>query len=296
MVVKFGGTSVSTRPRWDAISGIVKAHRDAGKRVLIVVSALSGITDRLKSIGDASADREFGRHAVPEVAELHRRLADDMGLPDHGAIDPWLQRLTDCIERDDTARESFAWQAELLAHGELLSSSLGAAYLSANGLPTRWLDSRRYLQTEALPNQNDWSNWLCASLAVARRPEVANELSALGDVFIAQGFIARQADGQTVVLGRGGSDTSAACFGAMLGAEAIEIWTASRCGFAIPIIRTCPAPRSPRKLRRLRPASRRSVRDAASPWCRWNRSACGSRSASLLTCSRYSDGMAYRST
>ena len=225
VVVKFGGTSVSTRPRWDAISGIVKAHRDAGKRVLIVVSALSGITDRLKSIGDASADREFGRHAVPEVAELHRRLADDMGLPDHGAIDPWLQRLTDCIERDDTARESFAWQAELLAHGELLSSSLGAAYLSANGLPTRWLDSRRYLQTEALPNQNDWSNWLCASLAVARRPEVANELSALGDVFIAQGFIARQADGQTVVLGRGGSDTSAACFGALLGAEAIEIWT-----------------------------------------------------------------------
>lgn len=225
VVVKFGGSSVSTRARWDAIAGIVKSHRDAGKRVLIVVSALGGVTDRLKSIGDATGDRESGRRAVHEIAEQHRRLADDMDLPDHTAIDPWLQCLADCVERDEVSRGNFAWQAELLAHGELLSSSLGAAYLSANGLPTRWLDSRHYLHAQALPNQNDWSTWLCASLAVIRRPDVADELAALADVFIAQGFIAQQADGRTVVLGRGGSDTSAACFGALLGAEAIEIWT-----------------------------------------------------------------------
>ena len=225
VVVKFGGSSVSTRPRWDAIAGIVKAHRDAGKRVLIVVSALSGVTDRLKAIADAPEDRDLGRSVVVELVEQHRHLADAMDLPDLAAIDGWLQRLSDCLESDDATRGSFAWQAEILAHGELLSSSIGTAYLAASGVPTRWLDSRDYLNAQPLSNQNDWSNWMCASLAVARQPHVASQLAALGDVFIAQGFIARQADGRTVVLGRGGSDTSAACYGALLSAEAIEIWT-----------------------------------------------------------------------
>lgn len=223
VVIKFGGSSVSTRSRWGAILNIVKAHRAAGKRVLIVVSALSGITDSLKAIADAPVEGASVRNALADITEQHRQLAQEMDVP--GSVGPWLQRLTDVIAVDDSTRGSFAWQAEILAHGELLSSNLGAAYLAANGVPAIWIDSREYLQAQALQDQGDWSQWLCAQLLVEGNPEVACKLATLGDVFIAQGFIARQAEGRTVVLGRGGSDTSAACFGALLGAEAIEIWT-----------------------------------------------------------------------
>src|SRR5690606_40352004 len=53
----------------------------------------------------------------------------------------------------------------------------------------------------------------------------AAALAARGGMFITQGFIARNASGGAVLLGRGGSDTSAGCFGAMLKAECVEIWT-----------------------------------------------------------------------
>src|SRR5690606_33396856 len=87
-------------------------------------------------------------------------------------------------------------------------------------------DARDWLQALALPNQNDWTTRLCVSCdfqpdAAARARMDAQPARML----LTQGFIARHGDGGTAVLGRGGSDTSAACFGAMLGARRVEIWT-----------------------------------------------------------------------
>ncbi|MEZ5521926.1 MAG: aspartate kinase [Dokdonella sp.] len=83
----------------------------------------------------------------------------------------------------------------------------------------------RLLRAEALPNQGEWARWLSASVEVRHDPAIAAALAARGEVFIAQGFIARNNEGATAVLGRGGSDTSAAYFGALLKAEVVEIWT-----------------------------------------------------------------------
>ena len=223
VVVKFGGSSVSTRARWESIRSIVAGHRDSGRRVLIVVSALSGVTDLLKSIADSSTPSEIER-VLAEIAERHRKLADAMALPDTKAMDRWLDSLNSVVRSTAGTTGGMAWQAELLAHGELLSSALGANFLTANGVAASWLDSRRYLVADALPNQNDWSNWLCASLSESPCASLADKLPT-GNVFITQGFIAGNATGQTVVLGRGGSDTSAAGFSALLNAEAVEIWT-----------------------------------------------------------------------
>ncbi len=224
MVVKFGGSSVSTRARWDSIRDIVNGHRDNDRRVLIVVSALSGVTDLLKLIADSPGSDETVERVLTDITARHRELAAAMELADTKGLERWLDNLRGVVHRTDETRGSLAWQADLLAHGELLSSALGASYLVANGVSADWLDSRRYLVAEALPNQNDWSDWLCASLS-ARPRDSSSEVLPLGNVFIAQGFIAGNAEGQTVVLGRGGSDTSAAGFGALLDAEAVEIWT-----------------------------------------------------------------------
>ncbi|MEO7916667.1 MAG: aspartate kinase, partial [Dokdonella sp.] len=225
VVVKFGGSSVSARERWDAIAGIVSAHREAGRRVLIVVSALGGVTDQLKAISELTDRREQARAIGSEVVARHRLLAEQMDLADTTAIDERLDQLLRHVEVTGDELGTYAWQAELLAHGELLSSALGAAYLASRGIQARWLDSRNILQADVLPNQNEWSRWMCAVLPVARNAALAETLIQQGEVFIAQGFIAADDAGRTVVLGRGGSDTSAAYLGALLAAERVEIWT-----------------------------------------------------------------------
>ena len=225
VVIKFGGTSVSTRPRWDNIASIAATHREAGKRVLIVVSALSGITDLLKGIGEGFADESRGAELRDTIVARHRTLFGELGLPKRNAIDAWMMRLEHLLADPRHLAGEFEWQAEVLAIGELSSSTLGSMYLNSLGLTTHWLDSREYLRAEALPNQTLWGRCLSASVRVRHDPEIAAALAARGDVFIAQGFIARSGENATAVLGRGGSDTSAAYFGALLKAEAVEIWT-----------------------------------------------------------------------
>ncbi len=167
IVVKFGGTSVSTRPRWDTIARIARDWHAQGKRVLIVVSALSGITDKLKTIAEAVGDRERRRQLQAEITARHEAMFDELGLTERTTLQYWLDRLA-ALAADTRAETSeLPWQAEVLALGEQLSSTLGQAYLSAQGLPTRWLDARQHLPAQALPNQNAWSCYLSASVPTA---------------------------------------------------------------------------------------------------------------------------------
>ncbi len=225
VVLKFGGTSVSTRARWDKIAAIACDWRAQGRRVLIVVSALSGITDQLKSICEAHGDAACCGEIARTIGARHRALFAELGLNRRNGTDGWLQRLDQLLEDPRRMPRELSWQAEVLALGELMSSTLGVAYLNASGLTTRWLDARDYLPAQALPNQNAWSRYLSASVPTAVDAVLRAHLAALGEVFITQGFIARDGDGETVVLGRGGSDTSASYFGALLKAEKVEIWT-----------------------------------------------------------------------
>jgi len=117
------------------------------------------------------------------------------------------------------------WHAAVQAHGELLSSAIGAAFMTANGLPTEWLDARDVLLARELPFLNERARVLSAQVQAEPDVAFAAQMAARGEVFISQGFIARNAEGETVLLGRGGSDTSAAYMGALLRAARVEIWT-----------------------------------------------------------------------
>jgi len=228
VVIKFGGTSVSTRPRWENIRRIAAAHRARGRRVLIVVSALSGITDQLKAIAEARADDARRDEACANVLARHEAMLLELEGSSRDALERWLAQLGRLVADPRRGQAAVAWQANVFALGELMSSTLGAGFLTHGGadvLPTCWLDAREYLRAESLPNQNAWGRYLSASVAAVPDPALARSLAARGDVFITQGFIARNADDETVVLGRGGSDTSAGYFGALLKAELVEIWT-----------------------------------------------------------------------
>ncbi len=221
VVLKFGGTSVATAERWRTILKLASVRHAEGNRVLVVVSALSGITDALKGLC-ACAESERGA-AVTKIVECHRTLVAQMRLDAVEGVERWLASLQDLVR--DPAPSRLTWQAAVQAHGELLSSSLGAAFMTANGLATCWLDAREALLARELPFLNERARILSAQVLADPDPALSARLSAAGEVFITQGFIARNTDGDTVLLGRGGSDTSAAYMGALLRAARVEIWT-----------------------------------------------------------------------
>ena len=224
IVLKFGGTSVSRRERWDTIGRLARERAEGeGARVLVVVSALSGVTNELQAI----AAGDDIRRRVDALMQRHTAFAGELGInPAVGATGERLQALNALAGDPRAATLALDWQAEVLAQGELLSSTLGAAYLQAQGVGFAWCDAREWLEAMALPNQTPWSLRLSASCQT--RPDAgwrARFDAQPGSLLLTQGFIARHGDGGTAILGRGGSDTSAACFGALLGARRVEIWT-----------------------------------------------------------------------
>lgn len=224
IVMKFGGTSVATLPRWQNIRELAASRRAEGARVLVVVSALSGITDALKQLC-AEGDKGKRIEAARAIEQRHYELLGHMGLELPAALDARLKDLLALAEGGPARLGELAWQAQVQAHGELLSSTLGAAFLSHSGLPTQWVDARECLAAVALPNQNERTKLLSAMVEARPDPALNRRLAVQGEVFITQGFIARESEGRTVLLGRGGSDTSASYFGALLKAARVEIWT-----------------------------------------------------------------------
>ena len=222
VVLKFGGTSVSRRTRWDNI-GRIAAERARDARVLVVVSALSGVTNELQAIAQGEGD------AVARVEALearHRAFAEELGLDAEAVLGERLAALRALPGDARAADRPYDWQAEVLAQGELLSSTLGAAYLAAQGHDFGWCDARDWLDAIDMPNQSDWARRLSVNCECAGDAERRTRFAAQPTrLLITQGFIARHADGGTAILGRGGSDTSAAYFGALLDARRVEIWT-----------------------------------------------------------------------
>jgi diaminopimelate decarboxylase/aspartate kinase len=228
VVLKFGGTSVSTAERWATIAALAAARLAEGLRPLIVCSALSGISDRLERMLDLAIHGEH-EEALAAIVARHRELGAALGLPGDGT--PLLQADLDELSRLALAasllREAGPkLKARVMAFGEILSTRLGAAFLETRGLAVSWHDARESLTARDHPRAGLARAYLAAACDFERDEALRDRLAALpGKVLLTQGFIARNSAGETVLLGRGGSDTSAALFAARLGAERCEIWT-----------------------------------------------------------------------
>ena len=225
LVLKFGGTSVSKRTRWDNIGRLAAGRaQDNDARVLVVVSALSGVTNELTAIADGAAD---SAERVDRLVLRHHEFLAELELDADAVLGQRLALLRGLLEDPRAAERTLDWQAEVLGQGELLSSTIGAAYLRAQGHDIGWMDARDWLDAvPPQPNQTAWSqrlsvNCQCTGDADWRRRFGQQPTRML----ITQGFISRHRDGGTAILGRGGSDTSAAYFGALLDARRVEIWT-----------------------------------------------------------------------
>ncbi|MGA2187448.1 MAG: bifunctional aspartate kinase/diaminopimelate decarboxylase [Steroidobacteraceae bacterium] len=225
VVLKFGGTSVSSAANWHNIAGVVRARMAAKLRPAVVHSAMSGVTDRLESLLSAAVDGGHGA-VVDRIERGHRDLADQLGVVLGEQFDGFigeLRRMADAVA--ETREVSDRVRARVMAMGELLATSLGASFLNAQGIATAWVDARQCLRAEPRHGMNDKAELLSATCDYAPDERMQAHWRSLDRVVITQGFIAANDDGDTVLLGRGGSDTSAAYFAAKLAAVRLEIWT-----------------------------------------------------------------------
>jgi diaminopimelate decarboxylase/aspartate kinase len=225
LVLKFGGTSVSKRGRWDNIGKLAAGRaQDNAARVLVVVSALSGVTNELTAIADGAADSAA---RVAKLEARHREFLAELALDADAVLGARLAALHGLLSDPRAATRTLDWQADVLGQGELLSSTIGAAYLHAQGLDIGWMDARDWLHAlPPQPNQSAWAQRLSVNCQWQADAEFRQRFAQQPTrILITQGFISRHQDGGTAILGRGGSDTSAAYFGALLGAKRVEIWT-----------------------------------------------------------------------
>jgi diaminopimelate decarboxylase/aspartate kinase len=228
VVLKFGGTSVSSVANWKNIAAVVRDRLAEGLRPVVVHSALSGITDRLEQLLALSLDTQSNeaQAVMDQIEQRHRDLARDLGVTPSRDLEEQFRRLRQIAAGIALVGEvSDRLRARVMAQGELMATRLGAAFLAAEGLDTQWVDARTVLKAEQRPNANLRSSYLSATCNYEPDPELQRRWSAQGRVFISQGFIASDDNGDTVLLGRGGSDTSASYFAAKLQARRLEIWT-----------------------------------------------------------------------
>ena len=215
---------MSSAERWETIARVARERLASGLRPLIVCSALEGVTNDLsRLVRDALSGGQDA--TLEEIAVRHAALARSLGL-DPALLAEDLDELRRLAAGVSLVREaSPGVQARVLAAGEILASRLGAAYLLAAGVSAAWLDARDCLTSLEEP-AGSRRRHLAAVCSDDPDPALRASLGAQPErALVTQGFIARDGRGETVLLGRGGSDVSAAYFAARLSAERCEIWT-----------------------------------------------------------------------
>ena len=223
VVIKFGGTSVSSRATWDNILLITKRHLKAGLQPVIVCSALSNTSNTLEQLIESALTAQY-QTRLQALINAHVALAEalnvDVGLinAEFHALEQWLTGVSLLNEAPAKTR------AQILSVGELMMTRLGHAFLQQQ-LKCLWYDAREALIATPIPHAPD-NNYLAAHVEAKPNRQLAEFMRHSGaEAIITQGFIAANHHGETVLLGRGGSDTSAALLSAILNATHCEIWT-----------------------------------------------------------------------
>ena len=237
IVMKFGGTSVADPAAIERLISIVRAARQAATQPesqdwrgpVVVVSALGGATDKfLSAASDAGAGK--GEAAVATLQALRARHLDVAGIigqsPERGDVDRFINQEFDELEKLVGALSVLhevtpRWMDTIAAAGEILSSRIVAAAISAHGLAAAWVDARRVMVTG---DEHMVAPPLMKETGVALSTTV-DPILADRRVPVLGGFVGANRAGVTTTLGRGGSDYSAAIVGACLGASEIQIWT-----------------------------------------------------------------------
>ncbi|MEY4168486.1 MAG: hypothetical protein RIR52_2310 [Acidobacteriota bacterium] len=227
LVMKFGGTSVENVTAIQRLARILNHFRD--QQLVIVVSAMGKTTNGLLECGRLAATGDViqASERLAPIADLHLATVRELAQTDEveqleseitqrfASIDLLLTRIAAAGDLNPALSD------ELLANGELLSSTVVAAALRSGGLPADFVDIRA-----AMITTDDFTRASVIFEETDRRLRATLSQSlAAGTIPVTQGFIGSTLDGRTTTIGRGGSDYTASIIGAALDADEIRIWT-----------------------------------------------------------------------
>lgn len=230
LVMKFGGTSVGSPEAIRRTAALVLHSRESWPRVIVVVSAMSGVTDLLlKGAGTAAlGDAKTYKEVAAELRRKHKEATADL-LPLGTESQALTATVDQIIERFEALCQAVLVLGELTpraldtisAMGEQMSVRVLASFLRNQGLPAEALDATELVVTD---DNFQSANPLMDQTSLQAENRL-DDLLAQGQVPVVTGFIGATEDGVTTTLGRGGSDYSAAILGQALAATEVWIWT-----------------------------------------------------------------------
>lgn len=216
-VLKFGGTSVGSVENLLEVKKIVAGRQED---LIVVVSALGGITDQILNMArTAATTRTFPDTEMMMVTTRHLTMIENLFTGSaiqevKTIVQPHLEDLRKLIQGVSLIGElTPKTEARISGMGEVLSSNIIAPFLGA-----RYLNSLTLIKTDSTYTSAEVDYTLTNA-------NIQKELAEFSGLALAPGFIASNTQNETTTLGRGGSDFTAAIYAAALDAEALEIWT-----------------------------------------------------------------------
>ena len=230
IVMKFGGTSIGSLQAFENAVQIVKDAHDSGSKIIVVLSAMTGISDLLlRSVSDASAGRQdFINQVSVELRARHFEIAEELVLS-ADRLDQVKQEMFDLINDFSSLCQAIRILGEatprakdaLASFGERLAVRLFAAVLAGRGVLAKYIDATDLIMTD------DKFQAANPDFEITRS-QTRDKLQPLLEknvIPVVTGSIAASQQHATTTLGRGGSDYSAAIIGAVIPADEVLIWT-----------------------------------------------------------------------
>jgi aspartate kinase len=221
-VYKFGGASIATPERLQALMPIIEGN----KELVLVVSALGKTTNALEAIvttacnGKKAESHELAHVLEHQHLDYAKALLNDATYPAaEKALNVFFTELQWAIDEASNERYDYSYD-QIVCIGELLSTRIFAFYLQQQGHDFEWVDVRDVIRTDDTYRDArvDWE------YSQKQAKDIIGSVLNRGKNIITQGFIGATADNASVTLGREGSDYTAAMLAAMLKGEGVTIW------------------------------------------------------------------------
>lgn len=217
-VMKFGGTSVGSPERIKNVSSLIT---NSGEPVFVVLSAMSGTTNALVEISDYlyKKNPEGANDVINRLEQNYMKHVDELY-----STEEWREKTRSFLTYEFDYLRSFTKdlftsfeEKNIVAQGEIMSTNMVVNYLKECGVKAVLLSALDFMRTDKNAEPN-------TAYIKEKLTDILKETTGY-QVYITQGFICRNAYGETDNLQRGGSDYTASLIGAAINAEEIQIWT-----------------------------------------------------------------------
>ena len=218
-VMKFGGSSIKNAESIKEVFSIINKRAD-NREIIIVFSAMQGVTNKLKSLAEDSALNVDINHNLNRLKKTHNDCYYQLlNKKPKEQLDKLYSNLSEDLKSIKNTRVlNLKNLDKILSYGEILSTRIISDYFSQKGILSETLNT-----TDVILTDNNFGN---AYVHYQKSfDNIRNYLKSRSKLQIVTGFIGATEDGETTTLGRNGSDYTASIIGAAINAKDIEIWS-----------------------------------------------------------------------